>query len=131
MNKLAEGFPPEKVLFFEDGEAMLCEIYNNDLYNLKTGEYVFQYNDKRAIAVYQLSEEAVIELDTTSSLNGEYWGAMLGPGGRIYDDPLTCFENNHGYNNLDWCKDHYTNSGWVRVSDIHKSLSQPQVSISL
>lgn len=130
MGKRLTDIRPEKILVFEDGIDMLHEIYDNDLYNIVTGEYVFQYNEKGAIAVYQLSEEEAVRLDELSSSNGEYWGAMLGPGGNIYDDPLTCFEDmgSSGYNNLDWCKDHCLNSSWVRVSDIHKHLSQSQIS---
>ena len=84
---------------FENGQEMLDTILcGNDLYNAETGEYVFQYSESGSIAVYTLNENTVLKLRQMSEDEGQYWGAFLGPGGLIYDDPIF---------NLDWCEAHY------------------------
>ena len=75
-----------------------------DLYNVLTQEYVFQYNTEGAIAVYSVSLEEAKELEEKSQSSGEYWGAFLGAGGTIYDEPL------------EFCNDKYKLAGWIDVT---------------
>lgn len=99
---------------FKDGEEMLSVIQQNiDLYNPSTGQYVFNYNNEGSIAVYSLLDNAAEKLKRLSKETGEYWGANLGPGGRIYDDEEQ--EEYESYSNLDWCNDNYQGT-WENVT---------------
>lgn len=83
-----------------------------DLYNLNTGAYVFLYNIDGGICVYYLdSEEAY---DIAKQAEGEYWGAFLGAGGNVYDDPMEFFESDSA------------NGVWVKAdesfTDVYQSI---------
>lgn len=86
---------------FTSAEDMLNEIAVNDLYNPKTGDYVFLYNETGSIAVYNLSNETAEEI--ARSAGEECWSAFLGPGGTIYGDT----------SNYEWCKKHYMEEDWM------------------
>ena len=107
---------------FNSPEQMLDAILNGekDLYNVKTGDYVFHYSESGSIAVYNLTSEEAEELDKKAIENGEYWGAFLGGGGEIWDDPERAAENEQDCN-LDYCKKVYALDGWVDVSVYAKS----------
>ena len=75
-------------------------VGGSDLYNAKTGQYVFVYNDNGAFCEYILEEECAKKVAAKAVRNDEYWGAFLGIGGNIYDDPMT------------WCKENYHKDGW-------------------
>lgn len=98
-----------KLLHFNTPQDMLQHIVNNnDLYNIKTGEYVFLYNDQNAIAVYQLTKEQADNLyNNTHTSNEPYWSSHLGPGGAIYDEP----------DNLHWCTNSYASEFWINTTD--------------
>lgn len=101
---------------FSSPEQMLNTILGDvDLYNKITGDYVFHYNNAGAIAVYNLTPEQAEELDKQSAENNEYWGAFLGIGGEIWDDPEKAAENEQECN-LDYCKRVYNLDGWIDVS---------------
>ncbi len=102
-----------KTMSFEDGETMLEEINNGtDFYSPSAGVYVFSYNDKGAIAVYDVSVAEAEELIKKSNkADGEYWGAFLGVGGYVYDayndeeTPATAITNLDKCNELAKIKD--------------------------
>lgn len=86
---------------FENSKAMYNIIRNDsDLYNINTGDYVFLYSDRGAIAVYNFDIERAKDLSSHSA--GEYLGVLLGVGGCIYDNGAE----------LEWCKEYYNDSGW-------------------
>lgn len=101
---------------FNSPEQMLDAILNGekDLYNVKTGDYVFHYSESGSIAVSNLTSEEAEEIDKKAIENGEYWGAFLG-GGEIWDDPERAAENEQDCN-LDYCKKVYNLDGWVDVT---------------
>lgn len=102
---------------FASPEQMLDAIINKevDLYNVNTGDYVFHYSESGSIAVYHLTFEEAVKLDKKASESKEYWGAFLGGGGIIWDDPDRAAENEQECN-LDYCKATYNLDGWVDVS---------------
>lgn len=101
---------------FESPEDMLATIQADvDLYNVNTEEYVFNYNVEGSIAVYSIDKDKALELRKKSEESGEYWGAFLGIGGAIWDDP----EHDdyvEGNSNLDYCKYAYNQNGWINVT---------------
>ena len=108
---------------FADGDAMYKYLTaGNDLYNKETGEYVFQYNDAGALCTYYLKPETAKEIAAKAKEDDEYWGAYLGGGGTILDDP-----NNDEYRfskddykrnlylepSFTFCKENFAKRGWV------------------
>lgn len=94
---------------FVNGKAMLENILNGaDLYNREKEIYVFRYNDAGSIAYYYIDNEEAEELaKLKEESEEEYWGAFLGVGGWIIDDP-ECESYEEGEEtNLDWCNDNY------------------------
>lgn len=90
---------------FSTVEEMISTLQNDiDLYNALTEEYVFGYNTDGAIAIYNVSIEQAKELEEKTKTSGEYWGAYLGAGGTIYDNPS------------EYCKDKYSLPGWIEVT---------------
>lgn len=102
---------------FNSGEEMLSAIIDDymDLYNKETEEYVFLYNDCGSICVYSIDNDHAEELKEQQKEDGEYWGAHLGVGGCIYDDPSYEDFEDGDYSNLDWCNDSYKGE-WEDVS---------------
>lgn len=80
---------------FKNGAEMYSAIESCDLYNEDKELYVFLYNDAGAVCVYDITKEMAAGLRQKSNEANEYWGAFLGVGGRIYDNPM------------DFCDDHY------------------------
>lgn len=90
---------------FRDGHEMLTKIQEGrDFYNPKAEEYVFCYNESGSICVYHVDNKSAAILKEVAE---EYWGACLGAGGTIYDDPLCDCYTKGDYTNLDWCNDYY------------------------
>ena len=100
---------------FANGSEMLKETEWKDLYNPVTQQYVFGYNGCGSIAVYYITNEEAEKLKQETTDTGFYWGAILGPGGRIYDDPSYERFKEGDYSNLDWCNDNYEGE-WEDVS---------------
>lgn len=96
---------------FENANAMLDIIQSGmDLYNTNTGDYVFSYSDKGAIAAYNIDENYAKELSLKSVETNEYWGAYLGMGGSIYENGAE----------FEWCEEHYNIGGWKLTNDLDK-----------
>ena len=109
---VVEGTPTT----FASTDAMLAAINaDNDFYNKTTGEYVFKYSESGSIAVYRLDMEEALELQKKAMEDKQYWGAYLGPGGYIYDNPdrrdCNILETNIGY-----CEKNYMHPSWVNVT---------------
>lgn len=94
---------------FNTAKEMLEYIReSNGLYNVKTHEYVFEYNAEGSICVYSLSTEEATSVSKLAHEHDDYWGAFLGwHGSAIYDNP----------DNIDWCKDNYAIDGWIDIYD--------------
>lgn len=105
MNKISNNNLDAETISFSSVENMVKTLQQDtDLYNIETEEYVFHYNIDGAIAVYSISSGEAMELKAKADISGEYWGAYLGVGGTIYDDPA------------EYCKDNYSLAGWVDVT---------------
>ncbi len=71
---------------FRSPEEFRMELEGCDLYCPETEEYAFKYNEEGSICVYKLPYEDAKKVDEEMESAGEnYWGAMLGIGGAIYD----------------------------------------------
>ncbi len=110
----------DKIIKFSSAQDMLSYLQDdNYLYNSKTGDYVFRYNSAGSIAVYSaIRQERATQLAMQAEEQGECWSALLGPGGSIYDDPSYEAFDPALTSNLQWCKDHYLEDGWVDTSDV-------------
>lgn len=112
--------------------ASCTEMYDyltsgNDLYNTKTGDYVFTYNDAYALCVYNLEKAEAKELvRAVEKSDDDYWGAFLGPGGTILDDcRFDKFRFSKDENlramylqpSFDYCKENFVKDGWMNTKD--------------
>lgn len=104
-----------KPLQFSSGQEMLdLIIAGHDLYSAEKQLYVFCYNDVGSVAYYQLDLDEARELaQKPAVLKGEYWGAYLGIGGRICDDPSYELFTDGDFSNLDFCEEHYQGTDWI------------------
>ena len=106
-------------VIFNDAQEMLNLLHTDeDLYNMDTGEYIFRYNEEDSIASYHFSVEKAKKLAEVSVIDREYWGAQLGVGGYIYDDPAAEGYEKGGITNLSHCKDVYSIGRWFKTSDL-------------
>ena len=104
-------------------------VEGNDLYDPKSGIYVFVYNDANALCFYYLSLNEVLDLLTIRGNSNEYWGAYLGIGGSILDD-YKYIDDEFRYSDdqamrdlylrpsYDFCKENYLYDGWINTNDI-------------
>ena len=77
-----------KEITFNSAEEMLDTIQSGtDLWSEELEVYVFVYNDCGSICYYSIDKEQAEELSREAEDADEYWGAFLGIGGNIYDDP--------------------------------------------
>ena len=90
---------------FATTTEMMNELICHDLYSLESERYVFTYNDGGSICVYYIDKEEAIELETMARENDEYWGAFLGVGGRVYDEP-------------EWKLEELIEDEWIHTSDV-------------
>lgn len=107
----------EKLKFKKWEDMYKLLISGTDLYNPKTGCYVFSYNDAGALCYYKLKMDEVLDLIEQSKRDGEYWGAYLGTGGYVLDD----MNYRNGFKkylqpSFDFCKNNYTDE-WVKTLD--------------
>lgn len=109
---------------FSTPEEMLGYLKEKgDLYNPDLETYVFVYNEVGSICEYSIDKEEAEELARKCKETGEeYWGAMLGPGGNIFDD-----ESYDGYvdgqiPNLVALDDYCRKEGWVNINDYGKEI---------
>ncbi|MBR2401261.1 MAG: hypothetical protein IKB01_00640 [Lachnospiraceae bacterium] len=105
----------------------LCS--GKDLYSKELGIYIFEYNDAHALCYYYLRPSEVVSLLKKREETNEYWGAYLGIGGYILDDP-EYDDDEHRYNesedvralyikpSLNFCKDTYMVEDWLCTDDV-------------
>lgn len=91
---------PDKAHFFE-------YLMQNDLYNTKTNEYAFVYNNDNAICVYNLPPHIAVNIHNDAVHNHTAWSSVLSAGGQIHDFP----DNKH------WCEDSYASDYWIKTDD--------------
>lgn len=77
------------MLTFANGQEMYDCLQHGDLYNEEQEMYVFLYNEDGAVCSYSISPEDAAVLEKKAYEANEYWGAFLGVGGYIHDDPLS------------------------------------------
>lgn len=104
---------------FTSGAEMLDYLIGGkDLYSQDLGMYVFCYNELGAIAFYLIDIDQAVNLEKEARLSGEYWGAFLGPGGYICDDPSDDFNPpSPGNSNIDFCNRYYL-CDWINCEDV-------------
>lgn len=89
-----------KQMKFKNAKEMFDLIQSGtDLYNVKTGDYVFLYSDKGAIVAYNFD---IV-------------------GGYIYENG----------EELEWCEEHYNETGWRLTSALDKEWSRSRKLISV
>lgn len=95
---------------FKNGKDMLECLHDSwEFYNPKKEIYVFEYNSAGSICYYNIDNEEAnrLRILKEESNNEEYWGAFLGVGGWIVDDPSYEDYQEGDYSNLDWCNDNF------------------------
>ncbi len=84
---------------------MLAHIKaGNDLYSEKAYCYIFCYNEAGSVCTYNLDMYEAKKLAQEASQADEYWGALLGIGGSIYDDPSHECYTEDKVSNLEICE---------------------------
>ncbi len=104
---------------FQSAEEMLKLIQSEvDLYSEKAEKYVFCYNDAGSVCCYSIDPEEAKELAKQADARDEYWGAFLGMGGYIWDDPsYDGFDPEHNSSNIDLCKELICFDDWVNTKE--------------
>ncbi len=100
---------------FKSAEEMLKLIQSGvDLYSEKAEKYVFCYNEAGSLCCYTIDTDEAKELASQAVEHDEYWGAFLGVGGYIWDDPsYDGFDPDNHSSNLDLCEDLVEFDDWV------------------
>lgn len=120
----------EKGLTFASAGKMYDYICKEgDLYSKSLGIYAFVYNNAQAICIYNLQQDEVVKLIEKNKETNEYWGAHLGIGGSILEDP-DYDDDEHRYNedeamrnlylqpSIDFCEMHYKVEDWMDTKDV-------------
>lgn len=103
---------------FNTGKEMLEHINSgNDLYSVKAETYVFNYNASGSIATYTVTSEEAKKLSKLSKKYDDYWGAFLGTGGWIWDDPSYEMYEEGSLTNLDRCEELIEFDDWISTDD--------------
>lgn len=100
---------------FNSAQQMLDYINSNhDLYSPKAEIYVFNYNEAGSIATYRITEdEAKVLSEKIKNGDEEYWAALLGVGGSIWDDPShECYKEGQT-SNLGRCEELLEFEDWI------------------
>lgn len=121
---------------FSNAQEMFAYIMaGNDLYSAKTGLYAFRYNESGSIAAYNIDGDEAARLARKSKENGgEYWGAFLGPGATICDDPLYEHFKAGDTSNFDFCEDFCDVDDWIPTElylDVFKSKDKEKYPINI
>lgn len=113
---------PEKQIKFSSWNEMYNHLYKgHDLYNYKTGQYVFIYNVAGALAMYDIDPDEAFELAKKANKCGECWCGLLGPGGSILDDEdfdRDTETKKYLKPSFDYCRDNFRKEGWVETESI-------------
>lgn len=107
----------KKQILFGSAKEMFDYVSGDrDLYNLETCDYVFKYSEIGSFAVYDLSLDEAEELEQKAVEGNEYWGAYLGVGGYIYNDPSEEFYSEDVDSNFDYCAKTFDVGTWIDVT---------------
>ena len=91
---------------FSNAKELLNYLqYDGDLYSAEAEIYAFCYNDRGAIAYYNIMEKEASKLADEAREADEYWGAFLGVGGKVVepdDESYKWFEDPRGTEIEDW-----------------------------
>ena len=99
---------------FKNEKEMIEHVRKeSDIYSPSLELYAFLYSDKGAICTYSVAHDHALKL----SQEDEYWGAYLGPGGSIYDNPEGAFENE--WDADDWINVSKEQASWVDENAIN------------
>lgn len=102
------------------GKEMLDAIRGGtDLYCEELELYVFLYNEAGSICYYYISPEEAKDLQKQSEKWDEYWGAFLGVGGHIVDDPSYEEYDEDQLSNLEWCEQMFDHK-WIPTWMVQK-----------
>jgi len=121
------------MLKFNNGTEMYNYLLKgSDLYSKSLGIYVFEYNDAHTLCYYHLNPYGVMEILKRKKETGEYWGAYLGIGGSILDDP-DYNDDYHRYHedeavralylkpSLDFCEKLFMTEDWMDTDDVNEA----------
>ena len=123
---------------FKNGTEMyeyLCT--GRDLYSKRCGIYAFEYNDAHAICIYHLQPDEIAKLIEKSNETGEYWGAHLGCGGNILEEP-NYNDEEHRYHkeeairnlylgpSLEFCNNTFSIEDWLDTDDVTEEYVIPK-----
>lgn len=107
LDNLIPKQPDNLHLKFPDEVSFFNYLMQNDLYNTKTNEYAFAYNDANSICVYNLPPHIAVNIHHDAIYNHTTWSSVLSAGGQIHDFP----DNKH------WCEDSYASEYWIKTKD--------------
>lgn len=114
-----------EIVNFTSPEEMFETICDDgaDLYNPKLEKYMFLYNDRNSICVYDIDHHEAISLAVDCSKNTDPWYSLLGEGGYIYDDPHNSLYKEGRQTNIDICKDLFKRcpNGWLDVTNYEET----------
>lgn len=103
---------------FSSPREMLEEIQaGTDLFCPDECLYVFLYSDDGAICSYRIGYWDALKLQDMAEEFDDYWGAFLGTGGSIYDDPSHDGFNPKYASNMDFCEEYYR-CEWIDCEDV-------------
>ena len=101
---------------FKSGEEMLQMLKKGiDLYNLKTGVYVFLYSNKGAIAYYNGIQKKDALRYASEQAEGTCWEEIIGKSGFICDVPSET--GHYRMSNIDLCNEQYEGL-WINTSNL-------------
>lgn len=103
---------------FDNAKEMLDYINDNhDLYSETAKKYVFNYNESGSICTYDIDEDEAYELAKNAKKASEYWGALLGTGGKIFDDPSYEDYQQEQMSNLECCEELIKYGDWLHTEE--------------
>lgn len=80
--------------FSNDNELLSYLQNSGDLYSAEAEIYAFCYNNRGAIAYYNVPKKEALRLASKAKVHNEYWSAFLGVGGVIIEpDNYEWFDN--------------------------------------
>lgn len=91
---------------FATTKEMMDALLKCDLYSVESERYVFTYNDGGSICIYYIDKDEARKLAQMAHEDDEYWGAYLGTGGTVYDEP-------------EWKLEELIAEDWIDTRDVY------------
>lgn len=110
-------------------------IAGNDLYNVKTGDFVYVYNDADALCLHFLDEHQVKDVIREASYDKDCLGAFL-TGGEVLDDSKYDefrYSEEEAMRALylapsyDYCKEAYDMDGWINIKEYAEMVQEKEL----